>query len=113
MAASPSSPPRRPVLRFLRKRLRYWLDRHQHPFNLGIHMLGIPLAVLGIVLLFLLPWYWGAGAFILGYLLQYLGHRIEGNDVGEWALVKRLLGLPYVAVAPQYSRRDQGLGMRD
>lgn len=110
MSVLPPSPPRRPVLRFLRKRLRSWLDRHQHPFNLGIHMLGIPFAVLGVGLLFVLPWYWGAGAFILGYLLQYIGHQVEGNDVGEWILVKRLLGLPYVAVAPRYAKRIEDRG---
>jgi uncharacterized membrane protein YGL010W len=101
---TPTTPSRRSVLRFLRKRLRQWLDRHQHPFNLGIHMLGIPLAVAGLVLLFLLPWYWGVGGLVVGYLLQYIGHKVEGNDVGEWALIKRLLGLPYVAISPRYQR---------
>ena len=45
---------------------------------------------------------------VVGYLLQYVGHRAEGNDVGEWAAVKRLLGLPYVGVSPRYARRDEG-----
>jgi uncharacterized membrane protein YGL010W len=97
--------PRRPVLRFVRKRLRSWLDRHQHPFNLSIHLIGIPLTVVGVVLLFLVEWYWGVGAFVLGYLLQYIGHRVEGNDVGEWALIKRILGLPYVAISPHYPKQ--------
>lgn len=98
--------PRRPVLRFLRKRLRSWLDRHQHPFNLGIHLVGIPLAVAGLVLLFVpgVPWYWGVGGLVVGYLIQYIGHAVEGNDVGEWALIKRLLGLPYVAVSPRWKQ---------
>jgi hypothetical protein len=111
---SPVAPParrNRPVLRWLGKRLRRWLERHQHPFNLGIHLLGIPLAVAGVVLLFFLPWYWGVAAIVLGYLLQYIGHRVEGNDVGEWAAIKRLLGLPYVAVSPRWQAaegRDEG-----
>src|SRR5262249_4638035 len=79
-----------------------WLLRHQLPFNFWIHMVGIPLAVAGVVLLFLAPWYWGVGAFFLGYLLQYVGHRAEGNDLGEWAGIKRLLGLPYVGVSPRW-----------
>src|SRR5690348_13202602 len=97
---TPESPPRWrwPILRFLGKRYRRWRERHQHPFNFGIHLLGIPLAVTGVFLLFSpLPWYWGVGALVLGYVLQYIGHRVEGNDVGEWAAIKRLLGLPYVA----------------
>ena len=51
-----------------------------------------------------LPWYWGVAALFLGYLLQYVGHQVEGNDVGEWALLKRLLGLPYVAISPRYQK---------
>jgi len=91
----------------LRKALRNWLERHQHPFNRGIHFLGIPLAFAGVVLVFTLPWpewYWGAAAFVGGYLLQWIGHLVEGNDLGEWAGVKRLLGLPYVAVSPRWGK---------
>ena len=40
--------------------------------------------------------------FVLGYLLQWIGHRIEGNDVGEFIPIKKLLGLPVVAIAPQH-----------
>ena len=76
--------------------------RHRLPFNFWLHAVGIPLALAGVVLLFFLPWYWGVSAFVLGYLLQWVGHRAEGNDVGEWAALKRLLGLPYVAVSPRW-----------
>jgi hypothetical protein len=99
--------PHRPVLSFLRKRLDSWLVRHQHPCNFYIHLLGIPIAVAGIPLLFLVPWYWGVSALVLGYFLQWIGHRVEGNDVGEWAGIKRLLGLPYVAISPRYQKAHQ------
>jgi hypothetical protein len=103
--ASQTSPPRRPVLRFLRQRLDGWLVRHQHPFNFAIHLVGIPVAVAGIPLLYFYPW-WGVGALVVGYFLQWMGHRVEGNDVGEWAGIKRLLGLPYVAISPRYQQSD-------
>jgi hypothetical protein len=105
----PTPAPRRPVLRFLRKRLDSWLVRHQHPFNFYIHLIGIPVAVAGIPLLFLpsWPWYLGVGAVVLGYFLQWIGHRVEGNDVGEWAGIKRLIGLPYVATSPRYQKSPQ------
>ncbi len=90
----------------IRRALWNWLERHQHPFNRGIHMLGIPLAVAGFVLLFTAPWTWALAAIAGGYLLQWIGHLVEGNDMGEWAGVKRLLGLPYVAIAPQYQKRE-------
>ncbi len=102
MTQTTTSAPRRPVLRFLRKRYQGWRERHQLPFNFALHLVGIPLALAGVVLLFLAPWYWGAAALVLGYLLQYVGHKAEGNDVGELIPVKRLLGLPHVAVAPRW-----------
>jgi hypothetical protein len=112
---TPPEPPRsflerRPLRRALRRGLANWLERHQHPFNRGIHLLGIPLSLLvAPILLLVMPWtawYWAALAFATGYALQWLGHCVEGNDVGEWAAIKRLLGLPYVAVAPRYTARD-------
>src|SRR5262249_39411623 len=91
----------------LRRALRNWRERHQHPVNFALHLVGIPLALTGVVLFFAWPWdewYWGVGAFVLGYLLQWLGHLVEGNDLGEWAGIKRMLGLPYVSIAPRYER---------
>jgi hypothetical protein len=106
----PSFLERRPIRRALRRGWTNWLERHQHPFNRGIHLLGIPLSLLvAPILLLALPWntwYWAALAFVGGYVLQWLGHAVEGNDLGEWAALKRLLGLPYIAVAPQYVRKE-------
>jgi hypothetical protein len=95
----------------LRRIIKNWLERHRDPFNFWIHMIGIPLAVAGIVLFFVpsIPWYWAAGAFVLGYVLQYWGHRVEGNDVGEWAAIKRLLGLPYVSISPRWQKGERGV----
>jgi hypothetical protein len=92
----------RKLLDFASRARRNWLARHQHPFSFWIHMVGIPLAVAGIVLLFLTHWYWGAGALVCGYFLQWIGHRVEGNDVGELIPLKRLFGLPVVQIAPRY-----------
>jgi hypothetical protein len=107
VGAAPVRPRRRrPILNFLAKVVRNWQERHQLPLNRRLHLLGIPLAVAGVVLLFYLPWYWGVSGLVLGYLLQYLGHRAEGNDVGEWAGIKRLLGLPCVAIAPRWQHES-------
>lgn len=97
-------PVARRVIRFIRKRQREWLIRHQLPFNFYIHLVGIPLALLGIVLLFYAEWVWASVCLVVGYFLQWLGHRAEGNDVGEWAGIKRLLGLPYVSISPRFQQ---------
>ena len=85
----------------MRRALANWRERHQLPFNFWIHMVGIPVAVLGVPLLFVDVW-WGLAAIVVGYILQWIGHRAEGNDVGEFIPFKKLLGLPYVAVAPRW-----------
>ncbi|MFO0825594.1 MAG: Mpo1-like protein [Gemmataceae bacterium] len=104
----PSFPIARKLFRFAKRARRNWLDRHQNTFNFWIHMLGIPVAVAGIPLLFLTDWYWGVGALVVGYVLQWIGHCVEGNDVGELIPLKRLLGLPVVAIAPQYQKPQPG-----
>lgn len=102
----------RPLRRFLKKAVSNWRERHQLAFNFWIHLIGIPMALLGALLLLLslvfpIPWYWGLAGFVVGYLLQWIGHLAEGNDLGEWAGIKRMLGLPYVGIAPQYQKQDR------
>ena len=93
--------------------LTNWLQRHQNPVSRTLHAIGIPLTVAAVVLagVQLYEWRWDlwwrpAGLLAGGYLLQWIGHRIEGNDMGEVILVKRALGRPYVAVAARYAHRD-------
>jgi hypothetical protein len=87
----------------IRRIWRNWRTRHQDRRNFVIHLLGIPLAVAGLVALFFLPWYWGVAGLVVGYLLQWIGHCWEGNDVGEWAAIKRVFGLPTVAISPRFA----------
>jgi hypothetical protein len=97
--------------------LRNWLERHQNPASFALHLIGIPLTIWAVILagIQLAQWRWDlwwrpAALLAGGYLLQWLGHRIEGNDMGELILIKRALGRPYVAVAPRYARRDADAG---
>ena len=99
-----SFPIARRLLRFAGRSRANWLERHQHPVSFGLHLVGIPLALGGLVLLVFAPWYWGVGAIGVGYFLQWVGHMVEGNDVGELIPVKKALGLPVVPIAPQYRK---------
>ena len=101
--AEASAKTRFPIARRLLRLATAWRLRHQNRFNFWIHLIGIPIAMSSLVLWQFVAWEWSIAAFLFGYLLQYVGHRIEGNDVGELIPIKRWLGWPVVAIAPQNS----------
>ncbi len=89
--------------------LENWLQRHQNRVSLGLHVIGIPLTIVAVILAAIQLynsqwqlWWRPAALFGLGYALQWIGHRLEGNDMGEIILLKKVLGRPYVAVSPRY-----------
>jgi uncharacterized membrane protein YGL010W len=59
--------------------MRQYDHEHSSVWNKVLHGIGIPLIFAGIVLLVLLHWKLGAACFIGGWMLLFLGHRIEGN----------------------------------
>lgn len=92
--------------------LSNWLERHQHPLSQVLHAVAIPMlpaaGVLAVVQLTEGAWslWWRPVALlVVSYVLQWIGHRVEGNDMGEVILIKRALGKPYVAVSPRYRPR--------
>lgn len=91
--------------------LANWFERHQHPVSRGLHYVGIPLTIAFIPLagwqLTQNRWdLWWRPTLLLaaGYALQWIGHALEGNDMGEVILVKKLLGRPYVAISPRHAK---------
>ncbi len=89
--------------------LSNYIERHQNRANQLLHLIGVPLTfVVSIVLLVMHQSANAAAAFVAGYVLQFIGHAIEGNDAGEVILIKRLFGKPYQEFRPGYvpSNRD-------
>ncbi len=83
--------------------LRNYIERHQVLANQLLHLIGVPLTfVVSIILLTSGEQVGAGGAFVGGYVLQFIGHAIEGNDAGEVILVKKLLGRPYREFRPGY-----------
>ncbi len=81
--------------------IKNYIERHQNRPNQVLHLIGVPLTfVVSIVLLTKEQWALAASAFVGGYVLQFLGHAIEGNDAGELILIKRALGKPYREFGP-------------
>jgi uncharacterized membrane protein YGL010W len=76
---------------YLRSAIAFLQDygsRHSHPFNALLHLLGVPMVFYGLYKMFVgfpVP---GMILFVFGYFLQYLGHRAQGNEVGEVTLIK-------------------------
>jgi len=99
--------------------LQNWPPRHRHPVNRVLHALGIPMTLLAIPLALWQLWGWDWAAWWrplllvgIGFALQYVGHRIEGNDMGEIVAVKKRLGRPYVEISPRYGGSDGGSSTR-
>lgn len=53
-------------------------EQHRHPVNRILHTIGIPMIVVSLGILF---WNWrlGLGLFVVGWILQFVGHAFEGN----------------------------------
>jgi len=73
--------------------------KHQHRLNRLSHAIGIPMIVISLPLCFV-NWRSALWLFIVGWILQFIGHAIEGNQpaffknpmyllVGPWWLVRR------------------------
>jgi uncharacterized membrane protein YGL010W len=63
--------------------IRQYSTSHQNPVNRACHTFGIPMIVLSVLLLPYALWSgrWrlSAGLFVVGWLLQFLGHAFEGK----------------------------------
>lgn len=53
--------------------------KHRHPVNRALHTIGIPMIVISLGVVFW-DWRWGLGLFVLGWILQFVGHIFEGNQ---------------------------------
>ncbi len=53
--------------------------KHRHPLNRLTHSIGIPMIVVSLPLFFF-SWRWALALFVVGWILQFVGHWIEGNQ---------------------------------
>lgn len=82
--------------------LKNYLPRHRNRVNQGLHLIGVPLVFV------VTPWtilagtalWWPCVCFVGGYLLQFAGHAVEGNDAGEVVFLKKSLGMHYTEYGP-------------
>jgi uncharacterized membrane protein YGL010W len=79
---------------------------HTSTWNKLLHGIGIPMIFVGIALLIPMKWIWGAGIFIGGWALLFLGHRIEGNHPAFFQ------GAVYLLVGPIWVAREVWMFLR-
>ena len=93
--------------------------KHQHPMNRLMHSIGIPMIVISLPL-FVFNWRWALALFVIGWIFQFVGHAIEGNQpaffrnpvyliIGPLWLVRRAgqligIGKPHAAKQPGVNR---------
>ncbi|HYK20117.1 MAG TPA: DUF962 domain-containing protein [Pyrinomonadaceae bacterium] len=53
--------------------------KHQHPANRALHTIGIPMITVS-WLGFFFNWRWALALFVVGWICQFVGHAIEGNQ---------------------------------
>ena len=58
--------------------LKQYKADHQHPMNKATHMVGIPMIIISLPLMFFAPPI-GIGLFVLGWIFQFIGHAFEGK----------------------------------
>jgi uncharacterized membrane protein YGL010W len=86
--------------------------KHRHPLNKLTHSVGIPSIVVSLPL-FVFNWRWALALFVGGWVLQFVGHFIEGNQpaffrnpvhllVGPLWLARRALGALGLARKPAH-----------
>ena len=92
-------------------------SKHRHPLNRLSHSIGIPLIVVSLPLFFF-SWRWALALFVAGWVLQFAGHLIEGNQpaffrnpvyllVGPAWLARRALGAMGVGKAHAHARDER------
>ena len=61
-----------------------YMARHRNGWNRALHVVGVPLAPILLVAFLVTGHFWlAAASFVLGYGLQWIGHRIEGNSMRD------------------------------
>jgi len=74
---------------FGRRTSEQWIAQyatsHQHPVNRACHTLGIPTILFSVVpfvagIFFHRLWLYAAILFLLGWILQFVGHAFEGKE---------------------------------
>jgi uncharacterized membrane protein YGL010W len=88
-----------------------WFERHRDPRSFILHIIGIPPTILGVLMIPIYVFLVSASLFLFalalfvgGYLIQFLGHVLDGSEPGEVRYLRlkaaRKLGWSIGEIAP-------------
>jgi uncharacterized membrane protein YGL010W len=78
---------------------------HRHPMNRLTHSIGIPMIVVSLVWFFF-DWKIGLTLFVVGWILQFIGHAFEGNRPAFFSNPVYLLVGPLWLVKKFFNHKD-------
>jgi uncharacterized membrane protein YGL010W len=81
----------RAIFQGVRRFIVDYAARHSHPVNAVLHVAGIPMTFVGLVAALRGSPLSGWGLLAAGFLLQYVGHLVQGSEMGELTLIKGLI----------------------
>jgi uncharacterized membrane protein YGL010W len=84
----------------LDKYMTQYDHEHTNVWNKVMHGIGIPIILAGLVLLILTYWRLGLALFVGGWILLFVGHRIEGNKPAFFQ------GMVYFLVGPIWVAKE-------
>lgn len=90
----------------LERYMEQYDHEHVNPWNKALHAIGIPVIFAGVVLAAFTYWRLGLGLFVGGWVLLFLGHRIEGNKPAFFQ------GAVYFLVGPVWVAKEVIDGLR-
>jgi uncharacterized membrane protein YGL010W len=90
----------------LERYMEQYDHEHENPWNKILHGIGIPVIFAGVVLAAFTHWRLGLGLFVGGWVLLFLGHRIEGNKPAFFQ------GAVYFLVGPVWVAKEIVDGLR-
>jgi uncharacterized membrane protein YGL010W len=85
---------------------RYRRD-HQHPVNQALHAIGIPMIAASLLVLPFNPLV-AAAMFVLGWILQFVGHAFEGKRPTFLSDPRAILVAPLWYLRRLFGSRSEG-----
>lgn len=81
------------ILNEIKGYIANYRSRHSNNISFVLHIIGVPQAIFGLLLILTGNWRAGLLNFFLGYLWQWIGHTFfQKDEMGEIIGIKNIIG---------------------